>query len=661
MLKEPRRVVIEGVEPEIDGGRFPIKRVIGDKVAVKADVFADGHEEITAFLLHRFEQNENWSRVPMEPLGNDRWGAAFEVHRFGFHYYTITAWVDHFRTWQRNLAKKYEFGQDIGAELLLGLDLIRTALIRAPSSVAERLRFFAESLDREKSDSEQAYSITQSTELAALVDACSLPRRETCFEKELKVWVDRKQAEFSAWYEFFPRSCGSDSKVHGTFADCVALLSDIAHMGFNVVYLPPIHPVGRTNRKGKNNVPQGTADDPGSPWAIGSSLGGHTSVNPQLGTLDDFMEFVRKANELGLEVALDLAFQCSLDHPYVREHPEWFRWRPDGSIQFAENPPKKYEDVVPLHFDTENWQELWDELKRVVLFWVEKGVRIFRVDNPHTKPFSFWEWLIAEVKTSYPDVLFLSEAFTRPKVMYRLAKLGFTQSYTYFTWRNTRHELTEYVTELTATSAKEVFRPNFWPNTPDILPEFLQYGGRPAFIIRLVLAATLSSNYGIYGPAFELCVSEAISGKEEYMDSEKYQITHWDREQPGNLRDLIRRMNRIRKVNPALHKTSNVRFYDVENEYLLFYGKITEDASNILLMVVNLDPFRTQAGVIHVPLAELGITERQPYLVHDLLGDEKYIWQGSGNYVELDPNVMPAKIFSVRRRMRREADFDYFL
>jgi starch synthase (maltosyl-transferring) len=439
------------------------------------------------------------------------------------------------------------------------------------------------------------------------------------------------------------------------------LLPEIARLGFDVIYLPPIHPIGTTKRKGKNNSPVAEAGDVGSPWAIGSEHGGHKAVAPELGTLEDFERFVSRARDNGLEVAIDIAFQASPDHPYVKEHPEWFRWRPDGTVQYAENPPKKYQDVLPFHFETEDWPALWEELKSVVLFWIERGVRVFRVDNPHTKPIRFWEWLIAEIKRDYPDVIFLSEAFTRPKVMRRLAKAGFTQSYTYFTWRNTKQEIIDYLTELTGTESREFFRPNFWPNTPDILSEFLQYGGRPAFIMRLILAATLSSNYGVYGAAYELCANEAVPGKEEYLNSEKYELKRWEPNQPGNLRNLIARVNRIRRENPALQTTWNLKFYETDNEHILFYGKATDDHSNLLLIAVNLDPFHPHSGYVQTPLAEFGIDPKQPYLAHDLLSDDKYIWQGARNFVSLDPQSMPAHIFRIHRRMRREADFDYFM
>ncbi|MBI5440428.1 MAG: alpha-1,4-glucan--maltose-1-phosphate maltosyltransferase, partial [Deltaproteobacteria bacterium] len=463
----------------------------------------------------------------------------------------------------------------------------------------------------------------------------------------------------SSWYEFFPRSVGRTPGAK--LRECADVLPELARMGFDVVYLPPVHPIGRKHRKGRNNVTTAGPDDPGSPWAIGAGEGGHKAIHPDLGTLEDFEHFVKAARELGIEIAMDLAFQCSPDHPYVAEHPEWFRWRPDGSIQHAENPPKKYEDIVPFDFECDAWQGLWEELRSVVLFWIEQGVRIFRVDNPHTKAFPFWEWLIGDVKASYPEVLFLSEAFTRPKIMYRLAKLGFSQSYTYFTWRNSAWELAEYVRELTRTEVREYFRPNFWPNTPDILPEFLQYGGRPAFLIRLILAGTLSSNYGIYGPAFELLASDAVPGREEYLDSEKYEIKRWDPSRPESLEALVTRLNRIRRENPALQTTGNTRFFDSGNESVLFFGKQTEDALNTLLVAVSLDPYRTQTCQLRVPREELGIPPGRPFLVHDLLGDDKFVWHAEVNRIDLEPHVLPARIFRVRTQLRREQDFDYFM
>jgi len=655
-----QRVVIENVKPEIDGGRFPIKRVVGERVVVTADIFGDGHDSISARLLFRRARDRQWQEAPMVLIENDRWRGEFFVEEIGVYSYTLKAWIDPFQTWQRDLKKKAEAGQDLKVDLQIGAGYIEEASKRASKEDGQKLIAFAEGL-KGMEKAENAFSTALNQELSDLL--CKYPddRFASTYGKELGVVVDRERALFSAWYELFPRSCSHQAGQHGTFKDCERLLPEIKKMGFDVLYFPPIHPIGKGNRKGRNNVLEVHPDDVGSPWAIGSKEGGHKAVHPHLGTMEDFERFVKRAKDHGIEIALDLAFQCSPDHSYVKEHPTWFRWRPDGTVQFAENPPKKYEDIIPLNFETEQWQDLWEELKTIVLFWIGKGVRIFRVDNPHTKPFPFWEWLIRELKSEYPDVILLSEAFTRPKVMSRLARVGFTQSYTYFTWRNTKRELTEYLTEMTRTDLREYFRPNFWPNTPDILPEHLQYGGKPAFLIRLVLAATLSSNYGIYGPVFELCVQEALPGREEYSNSEKYEIKHWNRDQPGNLRDFISRVNRIRQENPALQTLWNLRFFEVENDNLLFYGKVTEELSNIILVLVNLDPFHKQSGWVRVPLRELGLHPQEPYLVHDLLSDDKYIWQGERNYVELSPQVLPASIFRVKKRLKRESDFDYFV
>ena len=655
-----KRVVIERLNPEIDGGRFPVKRVVGEKVVVMADVFADGHDAIWANILFRGQKEENWREVPMRFVENDRWQGEFIVEEMGIYFYTAEGGIDCFTTWQNDIKKKYEANQDIKIDILSGVQHIENMSKLATgddhSKLLEFLRLFGNG-----ENSEKAISVALSRELTDLMNKYQDRRFVTRYGMDLTVVVDRPRALFSAWYERFPRSYSPEADKHGTFKDCENILPEIAKMGFDVFYLPPIHPIGKTNRKGKNNLSVTAQGDVGSPWAIGSAEGGHKSFHPQLGTPEDFERLVRKAKECGIEIAMDIAFQCSPDHPYVSEHPEWFKWRPDGSVQHAENPPKKYEDVLPLNFETKRWQQLWEELKSIVVFWIEKGVRIFRVDNPHTKPFAFWEWLIKEIKGTYPEVIFLSEAFTRPKIMYYLAKLGFTQSYTYFTWRNTKREFVEYITEITRTETREYFRPNFWPNTPDILPEHLQYGGRTAFMIRLVLAATLSSNYGIFGPAFELCVNEAIPGKEEYLNSEKYALKNWDWDRQGNIKDFIARVNRIRNENPALQSTLNVRFYDVDNDFLLFYGKATEDFSNIMLMVVNLDPYHLQSGWVNVPISALGIDKDHPYMVHDLLTDDKYVWHGERNYVELRPNTFPAHIFKVRKRLKRETDFDYFM
>jgi len=655
-----RRVVIENIEPEIDCGRFPIKRVVGEKVVVMADIFADGHAAVSARIRYRGPGDKEWREVRMRFYENDRWRGEFAVEEIGDYQYLIEGWVDRFKTWQQDLKKRLDAGQSFKADLLIGADYVNEALERASPEDRGKLCRLAEVLER-GGDSKETLSIALNEESAALMQKVPDQRFVVASEKALVAVVGREKALFSAWYELFPRSCALEPGKHGTFKDCERLLPEIAAMGFDVLYLPPIHPIGETNRKGKNNAPEVLPGDVGSPWAIGSKEGGHKAIHPQLGTFEDYERLVKRARDYGLEVAMDLAFQCSPDHPYVKDHPEWFRWRPDGTIQFAENPPKKYEDIIPFNFETENLTALWEELRSIVLFWVDRGIHIFRVDNPHTKPFAFWEWLIQEVKRQHPEVIFLSEAFTRPKVMYRLAKTGFDQSYTYFTWRNTKKELIEYLTELTQTEVREYFRPNFWPNTPDILPEFLQYGGKSAFMIRLVLAATLNSNYGIYGPAFELCVNEVIPGKEEYLYSEKYQMKHWDRNKAGNLRDFIARVNRIRKENAALQTTWNLHFYEVDNDSLLSYGKATEDLSNVILVVVNLDPFHKQSGWLRIPVSQLGMDLTQPYLVHDLLSDDKCIWQGEKHFVELNPQILPASIFRIRKRLKREMDFDYFM
>ncbi|MFC1931554.1 alpha-1,4-glucan--maltose-1-phosphate maltosyltransferase [Chloroflexota bacterium] len=643
------RVIIEGVEPEIDGGRFPIKLIIGDKVVLAADIFADGHDVLSAALLYRKESDPNWTEAPMEFLVNDRWRGSFVVSELGRYLCTFIAWVDRFKTWQQAMGKKVKAKQDVSVELLIGAQMIEEASQHAKKRDADTMQNWAESLRSTKVSPSARAKLALSKKVTTVMTKYSDRHGATTYPRELAVVVDREKARFSTWYEMFPRSCASDSSRHGTFKDCEKRFPYIAEMGFDVLYLPPIHPVGQTSRKGKNNNPVARASDPGTPWAIGSEEGGHKAVHPQLGTLEDFRKFIAKAGEYGLEVALDIAFQCSPDHPYVKEHPEWFRWRPDGTVQYAENPPKKYQDIYPLEFETEHWRELWEELKSVFIFWVEQGVRIFRVDNPHTKPFAFWEWLISEVKKDYPEVIFLSESFTRPKIMYQLAKLGFTQSYTYFTWRNVKWELSQYFTELTQTNVREFFRPNLWPNTPDILSDYLRDGGRPAFMARLVLAATLGANYGIYGPAFELCVNRRKDKEsEEYLNSEKYEIKQWEINSPSNLKDFIARVNGIRRENPALQSDLSLRFHSVDNDQLICYSKRTEDLSNVILVIVNLDYRYKQSGWVALSLEELGLDYDQSYKVHDLLGSATYRWQGPRNYVELDPQKIPAHIFRVQ-------------
>ena len=658
-----QRVIIEGVQPEIDGGRYPIKRTIGEKVEVEADIFTDGHDVLSAVLLYRSEYASQWQELPLEPLGNDRWRGTFTVSQVGRYRYTLQAWLDHFTTWRQGLAKKLAAAQDVHVDLRIGGALLALAAKQASGDDAAQLQRWSQALQSATSvEPMQGTELALSEALARLAVQYSVRQCATLYDKELSVVVDRDRARFSTWYEMFPRSCAATSGLHGTFRDCEARLPYVAKMGFDVLYLPPIHPIGYTHRKGKNNVTEAAPDDVGSPWAIGAAQGGHKSVHPDLGTLEDLRRFVTKVREHGMEVALDIAFQCSPDHPYVQEHPSWFRWRPDGTVQYAENPPKKYQDIYPFDFESADWQQLWEELQSVFFFWIEQGVRIFRVDNPHTKPYRFWEWCITGVKARHPDIIFLAEAFTRPKVMYNLAKLGFTQSYTYFTWRNTQEELTRYFTALTHTSVREFFRPNLWPNTPDILTEYLQSGGRPAFMIRLVLAATLGANYGIYGPAFELGEHMPREpGSEEYLDSEKYQLRHWDLANPNSLHDFIALINRIRHENPALQSDWHLQFHPTNHEELLCYSKSTADLTNVILVVVNLNPHYTHPGWIDLVLERLGVDAERPFQVHDLLSEARYLWHGSRNYVELNPHVVPAHIFRVRRRIRAEQDFEYYL
>jgi starch synthase (maltosyl-transferring) len=643
-----RRVVIEGVEPEIDAGRFPIKRCVGDTVQVRADIFADGHDQLSARLLYRRAEDSDWLEAAMPLIEDDRWGGEFKVEELGRHVYTIMAWVDAYGTWAADLAKRVKAGVDISVDALSGVKLLQTAASRAKGLDKQELAYAAERIrELSRQDPNMAAEFAQSSNLLELMTRNRDFSQDVRYEKELGVIVDPVRARFGAWYEMFPRSCTTEPKRPGTFRDCAARLAYVASMGFDVLYIPPVHPIGLTERKGKNNSLTPAPDDLGSPWAIGGAEGGHKSIHPQLGTLEDLKDLQSKARDLGLDVALDIAFQCSPDHPYVKEHREWFRERADGTVQYAENPPKKYQDIYPFDFESKHASDLWEELKSVVVYWAEQGFRIFRVDNPHTKPFAFWEWLINDVKRDYPDTIFLSEAFTRPRVMYQLAKLGFTQSYTYFAWKNTSAELTEYFTELTEPPVREFFRANVWPNTPDILNEYLQKGGRSAFVTRFILAATLGANYGIYGPAFELCENKPIrEGSEEYLNSEKYEVRVWDTNNPNSLKDLITRVNAIRKASPALQRDWSLRFHPVDNATLIAYSKVSEDSADKILVVVNLDP-HVQSGWVSIALKELKLGNDEVYQVHDLLTEARYVWRGSRNFVQLDPSILPAHIFRV--------------
>ena len=705
-LRHRGRVIVEHVWPEIDGGRFPIKRTVGEHVTVSADVFADGHDLLAGVVKFRhvpgpkgpglperdstsglpdrdstsvgrvLSDPPDWREVSLVPRDNDRWEATFIVTELGEYEYTIEAWIDRFGSWLKGVVAKADAGQDVSSELLEGAELIQAAALPGPKAPAsadhdstrvgrvlsdppsDSLRLL-EVADILRSDRPQVSRVwtARDPSLRALMDARPDRRASTTYERTLTCVVDSVRARFGAWYEMFPRSVTSDPTRSGTFREAEARLADIAAMGFDVVYLPPVHPIGETHRKGRNNTLTASPGDPGSPWAIGSAAGGHTAIEPALGTLDDFDRFVRMANRLGLDVALDIAFQASPDHPWVREHPGWFRHRPDGSIKYAENPPKKYQDIYPIDFESAEWESLWGALRDIFRFWIGHGVRIFRVDNPHTKPFRFWKWVIADIRRDYPDAIFLSEAFTLPKVMRYLAKAGFTQSYTYFTWRNSAQELREYLLELTKTELQEYMRPNFFANTPDILHEYLQTGGRAAFEVRLVVAATLAASYGIYS-GFELCENVPVKhGSEEYLDSEKYQIKPREWNQADSLRELIARVNHIRRDHAALQQNATLMFHNTDNPYFLWFSKSVPERSERserierserVFVVVNTDPHWTQQGWVQMPIWEMGIESRDLYIVEDLLDGARYTWRGEWNFVKLDPTERVAHIFVVR-------------
>ena len=645
--------VIENLEPLIEGGRYPIKRVVGEDVVVEADVFKDGHDIVAAVLKWRIVGQPKWHETAMHFVDNDRWRGVFSVYENATYEYTIEAWTDVFAGWQHEYAAKFEAGlADLTSEKLEGAALLTSAAKRTKGADAKRLRELADKI--RGGDNVEVNRIAHLGELEVLMATYAARYGATQYAPAPRVIVDRVAARTAAWYEFFPRSAEGRPDRGSTFRECLGRVDDARAIGFDVIYFPPIHPIGLTNRKGRNNSVTSEPDDPGVPYAIGNrhlglpNGGGHKDVEVSLGTLEDFDWLEKQIRERGMEIALDFAINCSPDHPYVVEHPEWFYKRPDGTIKYAENPPKKYEDIYPLNFRCANWQELWEEMTSIILFWAEHGVRIFRVDNPHTKPVAFWEYLITQVRQRFPDVIFLSEAFTRPKMMKALAKAGFNQSYTYFTWRTNKQELTEYFTELTQTEMRQYFRGNLFTNTPDILPFHLQSGGRPMFQIRAVLAATLSSLYGIYS-GFELCENTALPGREEYDESEKYQFKERDWDAPGNIKELITKLNRIRRENRALHFYDNLRFHPVENEALLFYSKMTPARDSIILIVVNLDPLHTQSGWVEAPIEEFGEIGSESYQVHDLLTDERYVWHGRRNYVALHPGVQPAHILRVRR------------
>ncbi|CAG5068624.1 Alpha-1,4-glucan:maltose-1-phosphate maltosyltransferase 1 [Dyadobacter sp. CECT 9623] len=641
-----KRVIITNVGPQVEEGRLPARRAIGESIVFSADIFGDGHDSVAASVIYKYESDQFWEQIPMQFIINDRWEARWTPDKIGLYEYRFTGWVDHFTTWKKGLVKKFEAGQDIAVELKIGAEILREAAGLTSGENASLLAGSADSLIT-ATDPQWAVDLAISDDVANTVSTIRYTDRTTVFDHTFELEIERKKAAFSSWYELFPRSASSQPGQHGTFRDVINLLPKVAKMGFDILYFPPIHPIGEMKRKGKNNSLTPSDTDPGSPWAIGNRLGGHKAVHPELGTIEDFVELVENAKKLDIEVAMDIAYQCAPDHPYVKEHPQWFKWRPDGTVQYAENPPKRYEDILPFDFETQDWENMWQELKSVIDFWIEKGVNVFRIDNPHTKAFGFWQWLIGEVRKSHPQVLFLAEAFTRPRVMERLGKIGFNQSYTYFTWRNSKWELEQYMNELTKTDQQYYFRPNFWPNTPDILPHHLVEGGENAHITRLILAATLSSNYGLYGPVYEYGVNTPHPGKEEYTDNEKYEIKQWDWDRYSRTREIITRINTIRKQNTALQTTWNIEIAETDNDMVMCYLKSDPAQNNALLIVVNLDYFNTQGAHIKVPLHLLGIRYDQPYAVSDVLSGEKYYWQGEYNFVQLNPYEMPAHIFKI--------------
>jgi starch synthase (maltosyl-transferring) len=643
-------IAIEDVQPQLDGGFWPIKRVVGDQIQVSADIFKEGHDLLQARVIYRALDEPDWREEPMRPVGNDRWAGSFGVDRNTRYAYGVLAFTDVYGSWRADLQKRLAAAQDVNSELLEGERLVEQAAARCEDD-NDRGRLEAYLARWRAGDPRERAELAISEELGEVMDRCPDRTDATRYRHELQLIVDRLQARFAAWYEIYPRSQGTDPHRSATFREAEARIPAIAAMGFDTLYMTPIHPIGTTNRKGPNNTLVAGPSDPGSPYAIGSSAGGHDAIAPELGSLEDFLHFQEVARQHGLELVLDFAIQVSPDHPWVKEHPEWFYHRPDGTIKYAENPPKKYEDIYPLNFRSSDWKNLWAAWRDLVLTWAERGVRVFRVDNPHTKPLAFWEWMIREVQSAYPDVIFLAEAFTRPKMMRQLALVGFSQSYTYFTWRNTRWELQEYLTELTQGPMKDYYRGNFFANTPDILPPVLQLAGRPAFRMRLVLAATLSSVYGIYN-GFELCENTprgTPGAQEYYQDSEMYQHKVWDWHRPGNIIEDVTRVNRIRRENPALQLYDNLRFHASDNDQLLVYSKATPDGRNVIACVVNLDPYWPQAGWLEVPTHEWGIPADQPYVVHDLLSDERFTWRGNWNWVRLDPSVRPAHILRVER------------
>lgn len=645
MKSGQKRTVIENVRPEINAGDHAAKRVIGQIFQVSADILADGHDVLNAHIKYKDLKAKKWSYAPMHEVDNNRWEGQFIAEKQGHYQYTIEAWVDYPLTWQHNIERKIADNQHVNVELLDGIQYLETA-IKLAKHEAPYLKELVKAFQNPEAYN-HAINEACSTKLHEIFHSHPTKEFATTYHRELSLEVDRKKALFSTWYEFFPRSTAKKPGEHGTFKDCLDVLPYVANMGFDTLYFPPIHPIGTDHRKGKNNTTTALPGDVGVPWAIGNKEGGHKDILPELGSFEDFKKLVKTAGEMGIEIALDFALQCSPNHPYVKENPSWFKWRPDGTVQYAENPPKKYQDIYPIYFESADWENMWDEFVSIVLHWNRLGIKVFRVDNPHTKPFGFWEYLIAEVKKVDQDVLFLAEAFTKPKVMQRLGKIGFSQSYTYYTWRNNKAELIQYMTELSQTEMKDYYRPNFWPNTPDINPWMLQGGNENLYIVRHMMAATLSSNYGMYGPVYEQIDNAAFVGKEEYLNSEKYEIRVWDWTKTNKLKQLISRINQIRKDHPAFQFTNNIEFCPIENEQILAYFKQSEDKQNNVLCIVNLDPYNRQNGWVKVPRHKMGVAEGKPMRMRDLVTGNSYMWHQEWNFIELDPFHVPYHIFHI--------------
>jgi starch synthase (maltosyl-transferring) len=642
-----KRVIIKNISHDIENGKYPAKGIIGDEIFIYADIFSDGHDDLSGSLLVKKIKDRTWKEFPMEFISNDRWKSYFIPLKVGKYVFSIEGWINHFATWQKGLIKKFNAGKDISIDIKIGFEIFNDYEAISKGAKAKEINNLKE--DFIKHTQKPSKELFLSLENAASIMNSVRDVKSSTIHSPLELEIGRLKSRFSTWYEIFPRSTSLVEKKHGTFADVLPLLPLIAEQGFDTLYFPPIHPIGVKHRKGKNNSLTTEKNDPGSPWAIGSKEGGHKSIHPELGNLNDFKNVLLTAKKFDIEIALDIAFQCSPDHPYITEHPQWFKWRPDGTIQYAENPPKKYEDIVPFDFETKDWEALWEELKSIVDYWIKVGVTIFRVDNPHTKSLPFWQWMISEIRKKNPDIIFLAEAFTRPRIMEELALSGFDQSYTYFTWRNTKEELEEYLRELSTSKMKYFFRPNFWPNTPDILPPFLTDGGENAHLIRLILAATLSSNYGIYGPVYEFGMTQPMAGKEEYIDNEKYEIKNWDWNKYTKIKEVIGRINTIRKENTALQYTDNIHFATTTNSSIICYGKKSPAEKNIIITAVNLDPFQIQEAIVNIPLENLGIKAEKEFIVRDLLSGDKYRWKGKSNYVKLNPFDLPAHVFRVEQ------------